>query len=115
MGFKGTDTLSLDTTYSGPVASGQTIQLALTIPANAKYTVVCGGSANITVGVWLGTPTPGHGELRICGVGRRGCRILAAGAYTVTVAGNTAGDFTLLVRKWSFWDYFTINSYKSTC
>lgn len=107
--------ISVNALVSDTIAPGQVLEYSLTIPAGAKYTVELGGTASVLWGIWQGSVAPGNGKLRICGVARRGCRILAAAPHVIQVTGNTAGPFTFTVRPWSFWDYFTINSYKSTC
>lgn len=108
-------TISINSLVSDMIDPGQIIEYDLTIPTEAKYTVEMGGTASVLWGIWQGSVSPGNGKLRICGIARRGCRILAAGPHVIQVTGKTVGPFMFTVRPWSFWDYFTINSYKSTC
>lgn len=107
--------VTVNQTVSGTVTKGQMIEYDIAIPTAAKYTVETGGTASILWGIWEGAVQPSDGDLRICGVGKRGCRELKADAHIIRVTGNTAGTFTFLIRAWSFWDYFTINFYKSSC
>lgn len=109
------NSIAVNSLVSDTISSGQVLEYSLTIPVEAKYTVELGGTASILWGIWQGSAIPGNGKLRVCGVGCRGCRILAAAPHVIRVTGNSSGPFTFLVRPWSFWDYFTINSYKSTC
>ena len=105
--------------FSGP---GEKHDYLLTIPSNGKYVVAFTGSAPVLCGVYGPflldtdlTPNGAVGKLRICGAGRRGVRMLTPGTYLVQLTSQSGGDGSVTVRNWSFWDYFTINSYKSTC
>lgn len=117
------DVLSLNTPTAFSFAeTGTKHDYALVIPTDGKYVVEFTGSANVLCGVY----GPFHaeselvangifGKLRICGAGRRGVRMLTPGTYLVQLTSQSGGDGSVTVRNWSFWDYFTINSYKSTC
>jgi hypothetical protein len=107
--------IAVNQVVSGTIATGQVIEYTITIPTSAKYVVQMGGTANVLFGIWEGSIAPGNGDLRVCGVARRGTRELNADAHVIQLTGNSAGTFTMEVRPWSFLDYFTINFYKSTC
>lgn len=109
------ETIAVNQTVYGTIATGQNIQYSIKIPTAAKYVVQMGGTASVLFGIWEGSIAPGNGDLRVCGVARRGTRTLNADTHIIQVTGNSAGPFTLLVRPWNFGDYFTINFYGSTC
>ena len=108
--------MNLNQTINAVTATGQVDTYDITIPKAAKYVLQAGGTASILTGIWLGNPAPNpNGMLRVCGIARRGTRTLPAGVCTILVTGQTPGPYSILLRAWSFWDYFTINFYWSTC
>jgi hypothetical protein len=107
--------ITVSQVVSATITKGQVLEYAITMPSAAKYVVEMGGTASVLFGIWEGSVAPGNGDLRVCGVARRGVRMLAADAHIIQVTGKTAGPFTMNVRPWTFLDYFTINFYKSTC
>ncbi len=108
-------TVAFNELVSGTIAAGEQQTFDIMIPRAGKFVVECGGTANILWGIWQTDFTPTNGKLRICGVARRGVRMLVPVNHVIRVTGNTAGDFTFKIRGWSFTDYFTINFYRSTC
>ncbi len=86
-------------------ANGQA-QATFVPPAAGKYCVfVSGGPA--LVGVYQGTvPFGDKGVLRIDPGTKRGVRTLMGVTHLFTLKGTAGATVTLLVRPWSFFDYF---------
>lgn len=117
------DMISLGQMVTSPTNDvGDIDEYQIDIKSSGKYVLILGGTAEVLAGIWGPgadaddfEPGPSNGRLRVCGITSRGCRLLAPGTYYVRVTRKSPGQSTLLIRSWSFWDYVTINFYKSTC
>jgi hypothetical protein len=100
------DTIQVGVPFTTTLAPGLvTVPLVITTPG--KYVFLPQGATAI-IGVWDGPTRIPHvnGVLRIEPGQKRGVRTFHPGPYTVSLECVTPGAFTLLVRQWSFWDYF---------
>lgn len=100
------DTITSGAAWTVTLDAGGKASAGFTPPKPGKYVFLPTGSPAL-VGVYEGTEAVGsRGKLRIEAGARRGVRTLNAVQHLVTVAGQSAGVFNLLVRPWTFWDYF---------
>ncbi len=103
--------------FVADVTPGVVVDLIVTTNA-AKYTFVCGGTAEVLVGVYktvspVGTP---DSSCRICGVGKIGTRMLVAGDHLVRITPRTAGSFEFTVKPYNvFRDWVMLQFKKSSC
>ena len=93
----------------------------LDLTENGKLVLQTSGISAL-VGIWGPFPAgvtpvdaPPYGLLRVCGANAWGTRTFTPGTYLVRVTPNADGAVTLLLRTWSFWDYFTIGLHASSC
>ncbi len=99
------DTINSGQTYSTSLPDGKAVAM-FQPPKPGKYVFLPSGAAAL-VGVYEGTVAIGaNGKLQIPPGEKRGVRTLAAVPHLITITGAGPGQFTLLVRPWSFWDYF---------
>ncbi len=102
------DAIQVGVPYATTLAPGLvTVPLSITTPG--KYVVLPTGPGTAIVGVWDGPTRIPHqnGVLRVEPGQKRGVRTFHAGPYTVSLECVTPGAFGLLVRQWTFWDYFS--------
>lgn len=105
---------------SGP--ANVPVYLDVVIPQNGKYVIESTGSP-AEIGLWGAFPPgitsvdgPPYGKIRVCGSNARSCGMLLPGRYLMRVKPTVDGNSVFIkVRKWTFLDYFTIGSYKSSC
>lgn len=119
------NTLTVGQVMTGDqIATGDNEDFLLKIFVAGKYVLETTGPAELLTGIWgpypPGTDEPEPdktlGRLRVCGVGKRGVRMLTPGIYLVRATLRSASSaFTIKVRAWSFFDYATIDFYKSSC
>ncbi len=105
-------------------ASGQTgdrIYFSLTIPSPGKYVLQVAGMPT-QAGIWGPFPPgitpvdgPPYGDVAACGANAWSVHTFKAGTYLVRAIPKATGSATLLLRSWTFFDYFLMWRHPSTC